>query len=392
MQVSGTVPIEVIATVSILCFTGWIGAACAPTYSTPVPEQVVRRVGGVRRSGRFVSPYCYEWYTRGELFAARGEYDLAAGAFRKALAGPEEDPFVMARLADSLDRLGRYREALAVLNRAERIDPDSEAVWLTRAEIAERHEELDAAIAALERAEAAAPASAEPTLRLARLLEKTSARERALAVLERFERRSDEGGANAARARLALAVSRGDAASAARAVDALVSVGPVHAEQVRDAARLALDAGDAELARRIIERLPRADGDNRLRLRILIESGRFDAAEMLLATGAVDSFGGLVETASAYLVIDRPQMAEELARTALAANQTPAALVVAAEASLRLGRYDRAAVLFAEVPEASSDFARARQGLAQALTASGLAELAKETLAARKLSTKRQKK
>jgi tetratricopeptide (TPR) repeat protein len=281
-----------------------------------------------------------------------------------------------------MDRQGREQAALEVLETAARMDPQSEAVWLARARIAERRGRMQDAIAAYERAQIASPLSARPVLELGRLLRKQGALERAIAVLERFERRSPEGGADAARARLDLAISRGDAAAAGEAVEQLLRVAPLQAGQVRQAARLALESGRATLAATLMERIPREDRDNALRLRILLRAGRPAEAEQLLAVGTPDSFGGLVATARAYLEVGRPEIAEELAGAALGEDPSPLAQLTAAEALLALGRHDRAAELFARVPAAAASFFEARIGLARALAASGLPALAAETLAA----------
>jgi tetratricopeptide (TPR) repeat protein len=370
------------AAAALIALCGWL-CACGPTLSEARPERIVRRTGGVIRVGRFVSPYCYEWFIRAELFALRGDWERAVEAYRMALAGPdEEDPLVMARLAEAMDRQGREQAALEVLDTAARMDPESEAVWLARARIAKRHGRTESAIEAYERAARSAPTSARPVLELARLLREKGAQERAIAVLERFEKRSDRGGADAACARLDLAISRGDAEGAGRAVDRLLRVAPLETEQVRQAARLTLDSGRPVLAAALMDHIPRDDRDNALRLRILLRAGRLAEAEQLLAVGTPDSFGGLVPTAQAYLQVGRPQIAEQLAGAALGSDPSPLAQQVAAQANLALGRYARAAELFVRVPPAAPGFAAARIGLARALAASGLPALGAETLAA----------
>ncbi len=357
--------------------------ACAPTLPEAEPERVVRRTGGVRRVGRFVPPYCYEHFVRGELFAARGDFEQAAEAYRMALAGPdEEDPLVMARLAEALDGQGREQAALEVLQAAALADPDSEAVWMARGRIAERHGRLEQAIEAYERAERGAPESARPVLELARLLREQGAHERAIAALQRFASRSHQGGADAARALLDLALSRGDATGVGRAVQRLLRVAPLEAEKVRQAAQLALESDRAVLAASLMDRIPRQAGDDALRLRILLEAGRLAEAEQLLAVGTPDGFGGLVATARAYLQVGKPLVAEQLARTALEEQRSPLAELTIAEALLAQGRYDRAAELFARVPAAAPVHGQARIGLARALAASGLPVLGLRTLAA----------
>ncbi|MFW6050787.1 MAG: tetratricopeptide repeat protein, partial [Myxococcota bacterium] len=166
---------------------GWrwmllLAAAAAGCAGTPAPE-VARVMGGERREQTFVSPYAYEWYVRGELAAAHGDLEAAARAFQRARSGPEDDPYVIARLADVLDRLGRRGEAERVLDEGLALDPASEAVWLARARIARRHDALGDALEAYHQAEQAAPASPEAPLELAELLREAGRPGRAAAVL-----------------------------------------------------------------------------------------------------------------------------------------------------------------------------------------------------------------
>jgi hypothetical protein len=143
---------------------------------------------------------------------------------------------------------------------------------------------------------------------------------------------------------------------------------------------MALDSGNAALALRLVENLPRRPEDNALLLQIYLRSGRGAAAEQLLSFEDAESFGGLVQTARAWLAIGRPEPARELARAALSREETPAALLVAADGEMMMGRFDAASRLYARVPRGTSAFAEARLGLARALTASGLSPLATEIL------------
>ncbi len=365
--------------IALLCVA--LAAGCAGGHAFSAPEQITRRTGGVPRRGRFVSAYSYEWFVRAELAVASGEYDAAVLAYRRALAAPYEDPLVLARLADALDRAGQAESAAEVLEHAEELDDASEAVWLTRAEIAKRHGRLHEAIEAYERAEAAAPLSAEPPLALSQLLRQIGNQEGALAVLERFARRSARGSANAARARLGLALARGDAEAASQAVDILLRVAPARVREVRQAAELALTSGHAVLASRLAQRLPRGAEHGQLRLRALLQAGQLTEAEQLLATEDPESLGGLVAVARGYLAANRPRRAMEAAEAALAKRWTPAAILIRARAMLQLGQFEQAASLFAEALARNPELWDARLGLAQALAASGLSQLAAESMA-----------
>ena len=132
-------------------------SACSHGEFPSSSTKIVRRLGGVAQTGHFVSPYSYEWFIRGELASARHDWATAVQAYRMALAAPEEDTLVLSRLADALDHLGEPDQAQEVLEHAAQLDISSEAVWLMRGNIAERHGDIDVAIRAYERAEVAAP-------------------------------------------------------------------------------------------------------------------------------------------------------------------------------------------------------------------------------------------
>lgn len=348
----------------------------------PHPEKIERKIAGTVRVGRFVSPYSYEWFIRAELFAARDEDGAAVDAYRKALAGPEEDPLVLARLAEALGRLGEREAAVQVLGRATRIDPDSEAVWLARARNAEREGDVQGALTAYERAQKAAPQSAQAPLAQARLLEKQGANEDARSVLERFAKRAPAHSAAAARARLALAIANGDLTSASKAMASLRYVAPPQAEEVRAVVTLALKYGDFELAAMLLEPLPRAPQDSGLRLRALLGAGRTAAVEALLTTEPAESIGGIIEAAKTYLAIGRPEHALSLAKAALVTGDHGETLRVAAEASLVIGKYSDAAKYFAKITPGAPVFTRSRRGLALARYAASLPKSAVQKLSA----------
>lgn len=348
--------------------------------SAPEPR-IVRRIGGERRAGAFVSPHQYEWFVRGEIATAYGRHEEAAEAYRMALAGAEEDPLVLARLAETLDQLGQREEAERLLAEAHESQPGSESLWLATARIAARRGDADRAIAAYQRAQQAAPDSETAPIELARLLRDRGAAERADSVLESFATRAGGGTAGASRARLALALARGDAAAAAASVESLLRVAPARADEVREAAETALSGGRPDVAVRLLERVPRRAGDEELRVRALIEAGRGDEAEGLLAAAPDDAFASLLEEARLLLAIGRPERAEELAATAAQTGGGPLARVVEGRAALAQGRFVEAAAAFGSVARGAEGFAAARIGLAETLAAQGLDALAVETLA-----------
>ena len=315
------------------------GAAGSPT--------ITRRVGGEVRRGIFVSPYSYEHFVRGELANLAGDLRLAAQEYELARSGPEDDPLLIARLADVRDRMGDEPQALALLRAGGRLDPDSELLWLTRGHIAERHGRIDQAIDSYSRAAAAAPRSEEGPIALAALLRARDWPEEAGAVLERYLTRAD--GAGAARARLALAVERGDAQGAAEAVRSLLALTPVHADEVRAAARAALRAGQPEVALRLAAALPNDDTDRALLLQAAIAAGDHDRAEGLLAAWMPESPSELLEVARGYLAIDMPERAEELARVAMASEAGAEPRLVLGQALLARGRLGEAAEVLSRI-------------------------------------------
>ena len=361
---------------------GALGALlCAGCPAGEPTLLIVRRVGGEQRTGTFVSPFAYEWFMRGELAAGAGDWPGAAEAFRMALAGPDEDPLVLARLADALDHAGDRAAADEALAEGERIDECPEAIWLVRGAIAERHDQRDTAIAAYTRAASCAPQSADGPLALAALLERAGQSARADAVLQDCVTRAGGHGAGAARARLALALRGGDARAIADALETLGHVAPARGSDVEAAVRATLSADDRGLAARLFDRLPRGLGDVALRARSLVRAGRSTEAEALLATGSPDAFGGLTETARLFLEVGRADRAEELAAAALATTDEPEAAVVLGRARLALGEYGGAVGPLARVRAGATAFVDARLALATALDGMGMPGLAREALA-----------
>ena len=339
---------------------------------------ITRRVGGEERRGIFVSPFSYEHFVRGELAYLRGDLRRALEEYRLARAGPEDDPLLIARIAEVLDRLDREREALALLDEGERLDPDAELVWLARARIHERHGRIDDALEAYSRAASVAPRSEEGPIALAALLRARGEPERADAVLERYLERAR--GAGAARARLALAIEHRQAQAAAEAVRELLEVAPARADEVRRAAQTALDAGQPELALRLLAALPERREDRGLRVRAAIEAGDRARAEGLLASWMPEGPAELLEVARGYLALGMPDRAAELARVALTAEGGARARLVLGAALRMQGRYGEAAQVLAAIDPASGAWPDGPIELARALRDAGRPALAAEAL------------
>lgn len=366
-----TVPLRLLWLAPALLFA----SACGGMFGSPI---ITRRVGGEERQGIFVSPFSYEHFVRGELAWLRGDLREALEEYQLARAGPEDDPLLVARIADVLDRLGREREALAMLDQGEALDPRSELVWLARGRIHERHDRATDAMDAYARAAALAPSSEEAPIALAALLRARGEPEEADAVLERYLERAS--GAGAARARLALALERGQAQAAAEAVRALLEVAPARSDEVRAAARAALDAGQPELALRLLSALPDEDRDRPLRLAAALAAGDRSRAEGVLASWMPRSPGELLEVARGYLAIRMADRAAELARVALSAEAGAEARLVLGRALRAGGRLGEAAEVLAAIDPASGAWPEGPIELALVLRDAGRPALAAEVL------------
>jgi tetratricopeptide (TPR) repeat protein len=373
-----------------LLLGAWLVTAacgCAAKPARPV-EAVPPAPAAAPR--RFVSPYSYEWFVRAELLAARGQHAAAVEAYRMALTSADEDPYVLARLAEALDRSGDTEGAADALAAGLQIDPRSEAVWLASGRIAERRGSFERALEAYERAEAAAPHASDAPFALAGLLERSGHPERAIAVLERFAARNAElervasrsAGVEAKllRARISLARAHGDGAALAEAARRFRERGGGDPELTRRVARELLAAGQPALAARLLAALPPSDRDARLRLDAWLTLARTDAAELLLATTSPEPLGGPVAVAEAYLAIDQPARAlESLEQQSAAHEPDPQRRTVArAGALLALGHLAEAAMTAAQVPPSSTHHRAALAILSQALESAALPALSRE--------------
>lgn len=311
-------------------FAGWIAllslVACGHGRLHPAPitgNDELARPSTTRPQTRFVSPYTYEWFIRAELFRAQGNLREAADGYRRALAGADEDPLVLARLALTVDALGDTNEARDLLAHADSLDPVSEAVWMARGEIAERHNRLDDAIAAYERAEMNAPHSATPVWALAHALRE--APERSRAVLRRFAARNDRWNPHRLHMELRLDLDERDLESAQASLHALRTITTATTREVEAVARLALERGRPFLAREVMGEWLPTDHDPRLWMNVLIATRDLEQAERVLATATPEQLGGLAATAALTLELGDAERAAQLATLSLHAD--PHALV-----------------------------------------------------------------
>ena len=352
--------------------------ACG-AFGTPT---ITRTVGGESRPGIFVSPFSYEHFVRGELAEIRGDLREAAEEYRLARAGPEDDPMLIARLADVLDRLGREEEALSLLEQGDDMDPDDETIWLTRGRIHQRHGRTDEAAAAFGRAASAAPSSEAGPIALAALMRERGEGAEADAVLERYLSRAR--GAGAARARLALAIEHDDPVAAAEAVRSLLEAAPARGEEVRAAATTALEGDQPELALRLLAALPEDPEDRGLRLSAMLAAHDHAAAEGLLAGWMPRGPVELVEVAEGYLAIGRHERALELGEVATSTGGGAPARLVVGRALRAAGRRGAAAEVLGTIepgsrawPEGPIELALAMRDLGRPASAAELLERAR---------------
>jgi len=312
---------------AIAC-TGWVGCGSAPLHVAPATNATQAHAASAASTAvapRFVSPYTYEHFIRAELAVANGDLRAAADGYRRALAGADEDPLVIARLALTLDALDQRDNARELLDRGDALDPTSEAIWLARGEIAERRQDLPAAIAAYERAESFAPLSPQPPLALARALHDSP--ERALAVLRRFAARNDRWSPHRLHAELSIALMSGDLEASLAGWHALRTVTAATGRETLAVAKLALERGRPWVARELVPDHSMRTLDRDIWLRVLIAVGDMPAAEMMMATTTPAEVGGVAAMAQRYLEIGADDRAAELAATSVALDPQSAALL-----------------------------------------------------------------
>ncbi len=329
----------------------------------------------------FISPHSYEWFVRAEVLMARGAHEGAVAAYRMALAGAEEDPYVLARLSLALEATGDRHGADRAVTRGLALDARSEAVWLARARIAEGRGALPETLHALERAEAAAPLSPAAPRAMARLLAAGGGPERALAVRKRHAARLPRDSREAARAALDLALLRQDGAGLAEAAQRWLASAGSDAGLLEPTIRRLLNDGQTALALRLARALPDTPRTTELRLSALLAAGRAAEAEALLALTSPDVMGGPVALAEAYLAVQRPDRALSLIGDAggvLEPGERHRVALVRGEALLRTGQAAHAARVLGQVPRGSRFSARARELLAEAAAALGRPALARE--------------
>jgi Flp pilus assembly protein TadD len=320
--------------------------------------------------GAFVPPSAYEAYVRGELLLAQGRPAEAVRQFELATTAPDEDPYLLSRLACAQLESGDRAEAERTLAHAGTIDRCSEAVWLMRGVLAERVNDLVAARAALEKASSCAPHSPAGELALAALLRDHGEPAASLDVLASAAQRP-----YGAPAELALRSSLGqvDGATFAHALASLGTHRATDSRSLEQVIAMALERGLPRLALRLRDqhaaRLPAP-----LEARVLSANGLREQLSALLAISDASALGGHEQTALMALQAEAYERAELEATSALQSRSSDAMHAVRARAALALG-HGRAAV---------SDVVAVREAklqrtlLNEALAAVGAPALARE--------------
>jgi hypothetical protein len=302
-----------------------LALGCGARTSSEVP----RTLRGVTLRGAFVPPSAYEAYVRGELLLAEGRPAEAAAQLELATTAPEEDPYLLARLAHAQLLAGKRPQAEQTLERAYALDRCHEQVWLMHGELAATRGADDEARAAFAKASACAPGSDEGVLALSALLAERGDRAGSLDVLADAHERGQR----------ALAQSLRDA-EPLFFVHAVA--GLTRGEAVEGAIALALDRGMPLLSLRLREqhlaRLPPA-----LEARLLRANGMRTELAALLAQHDARELGGAAIAAALALDAGVYERAELEAETAMAAEPSDALRALHARASLGLGK-TRAAI------------------------------------------------
>lgn len=341
---------------------------------------VPRTLGGTTRLGSFVSSSSYEAFVRAERAVERNELSDAVYQYRVALSGASEDPYVLARLALVLSRLEQHDDANDAVERALRLDPESESAWLAKAQIEESRNNVTAAIAAYERAAAAPISSDTATLQLAALLYRTQDAARADALLQALIEKAGTGALAAARARLQMAVERNDLPGIIENATSIQRIFPMTSGEVRALAARILAGGDGARAADLLATVPESNDDAPLRVNALLAARRYGAVEAFLATHEPARVGSTLDVARIYLAANVPARALELAEGALLTDSGSGGHLVAAEAAFELHLLDRTATHVAAIARGESDYIPSRILLARALASNGMRAEAFEVL------------
>lgn len=308
---------------------GW-GLACGGA----LPDEIPRALQGSTTRGAFVPPSAYEAYVRGELLLAQGRPAEAVAQLELATTAPDEDPYLLSRLAYAQLLSGKRAEAEVTLAHAGRLDRCSEAVWLTRGAVAETIPDFASARASFEKATSCAPHSPLGELALATMLRNQGDSAASLDVLVSAAQRPY--GAPAERA-LQSDLRAAEPATLAHALARLGTYRAADSLALQQAIEVTLARGLPRLALRLREqhaaRLPSA-----LEARVLSANGLRDPLSALLATSDAKALGGHEATARLAMQAGAYERAELEASSALLSRESDEMRAVRVRALLALGR------------------------------------------------------
>lgn len=295
-----------------------------------VPHDIPRTLGGVTSRGAFVPPAAYEAYVRGELALAKDQPAQAAAQFELATSAPEEDPYLLSRLAHAQLLAGHRTLAEQTLERAYSLDRCNEQVWLMRGELSATRGDDEGARAAFAKASACAPGSDEGALALSALLADRGDIAGSLDVLVDAHERGQR--------MLTRSLRTVEPLMFAHAIAHVAS-----SDALERAIRLALERGMPRLSWRLREqhaaRLPPA-----LEASLLQANGMRDELAALLAQHDARELGGSERTATLAWDAGAYERAQLESETALNEAPSDALHALHARASLALGEVRAAMV------------------------------------------------
>jgi tetratricopeptide (TPR) repeat protein len=322
-----------------------LGPASESSASAADPRQAALTQAGNAARRRFVPPFAYEAYVRGELALAAQRPDQAVLQFELATAAPDVDAFLLSRLAEALAATGEREAALRALAEAERVDACQEDVWLLRGKWAEAEPRVAGDAQPLERAEAAyqralgcAPHSERARVALYRVWKAQGRTAEALKLL------TASGAAPHSPSESVLllhALAHDDVASVRFALDSWLGAGGLAASDLESALQYVVARNEPSLALTFKDfaLLPLTAAQ---RARLATQS--FDRAQLqaLLAEHSEEALGGPSEAAR-YALVARDYERAELYAT-LAESRTPSDEVraIKIEALSALGQHEAA--------------------------------------------------
>jgi tetratricopeptide (TPR) repeat protein len=357
-----------------------LGAGCG---HAPAPEPRTAPASGAAVPHRgtapvFVSPSSYEGFIRGELQAARGAHARAIESYRAAIDLGDSDPYLIAKLAEELDRAGLDAEARDLLTRAIDKHPKSEALALASARAYRRHDDAERALSSYARAEELARSS-DTALERITYLRELGNHERAVEALYALAKRQEpsHNGSVRDRVRVELELAllgqhRMPVVSCARD---WLALGGGDAQLTRRAASAMFAMGYFALALELLAVVPASEDDGQLRLRSAIALGRTAECEHILSSLPPHWLGGPLIMGEAYLAIGLPEQALRILSESTTGNEDASTAAqrtqLIARSLVAAGRANEAAKLIGRAGDA-------RGATCEALLASGLAALARD--------------